>query len=159
MRLLERNKRVIYYSHYLGEFPVVDENGYETGEHEKRYTKPKELKCSVSPAKGVVATTPGVATDIFGDIAYYNRVVMVGDPNFEVYESTVFFVDVKPEDNAIMSWSNNAYIRDDGIVVIPTDSHPYINDLTGYDYKTMRIAHSLTNTSILIKKVSPLGDS
>ena len=56
MRTLEINKRTIYYANPLPPVPILDENGFETGELEYGFTEPKALRIHVSPAKGKAIT-------------------------------------------------------------------------------------------------------
>lgn len=41
MRTLRRNYRKFYYANYLSTAPILDEDGYETGEYKKAYEEPK----------------------------------------------------------------------------------------------------------------------
>ena len=44
MRLVKRNLRTIYYSLYSDRLPILDDDGYETGETGIGYEDPVELK-------------------------------------------------------------------------------------------------------------------
>jgi len=53
MRNLKKNQQTIYFSLLLEEsVPILDEEGYETGEYEDKYTEPQEMSISISTNKG-----------------------------------------------------------------------------------------------------------
>jgi hypothetical protein len=52
MRQLLRNQRLIYYSSYIKDEYVIDENGHTTSEEEAVYSDPQAVKCNVSSSTG-----------------------------------------------------------------------------------------------------------
>ena len=53
MRLMNRNRRSVYYKLFIASTPLLDEDGYETGEGEIEYGDPVKLEsANVSPATG-----------------------------------------------------------------------------------------------------------
>ena len=44
MRILNRNKVRIFYANYVDKEPVLDENGYQTGEYKVVYSNPVEAR-------------------------------------------------------------------------------------------------------------------
>ena len=83
MRSLERNKRTIHYAIYLGDEPILDEHGFETGESRPTYGDIKELRCNVSSASGEDAV------EAFGNFTRYTRAVCVSDNNCPLAEDSV----------------------------------------------------------------------
>lgn len=83
MRSLERNKRTIHYAIYLGDAPILDEQGFETGESRPTYGDINELRCNVSSASGEDAV------EAFGNFTRYTRAVCVSDNNCPLDEDSV----------------------------------------------------------------------
>lgn len=52
MRDCKKNSRKLWYSNLLGNEPVLDENGDETGDTKPVYGIPIPFMASVSPGKG-----------------------------------------------------------------------------------------------------------
>lgn len=88
---LSRNKRTIYYALYQGKTPVLDENGYETGELRLSYSDPVALRANVSPASGTAQI------EQFGNLDSYDRVIVVCNMDCPIDENTVLFVEKQPE--------------------------------------------------------------
>lgn len=85
MRDSVRNRRTIYYAQYLGEMPILDSVGYETGEYEPDYTEPEQCSVNISPA------TDQTVLQTFGNIPDYSMVIATSR-NFPFTEKTVFWV-------------------------------------------------------------------
>ena len=81
MRALERNKRTLHYAVYVREEPLLDEQGFETGESQPIYGEIMELRCNISPATGEEAV------EAFGTYANYSRAVCVADNNCPLAEN------------------------------------------------------------------------
>lgn len=94
MKLMRRNLSPIYYCLYQEKLPVVDENGYETGETRIVYSPPQNLLCSVSPATGYAQA------NVFGSLDAYDKVLLTDDITCPIDENTVLFIDKKPEFDA-----------------------------------------------------------
>ena len=87
MRELERNKRTVYYALFDKNEPILDENGYDTGEERPSYFAPVGLRINVSPALGESATRQ------FGEILDYDRTLVTCDVDLPIDEKTVFWID------------------------------------------------------------------
>ena len=87
MRELERNKRTVYYALFNKNEPILDENGYDTGEERPSYFAPVELEINVSPAIGESATRQ------FGDVLDYDRTLVTCNVDLPINEQTVFWID------------------------------------------------------------------
>lgn len=87
MRTLEINKRTIYYANPLPPVPILDENGFETGELEYGFTEPKALRIHVSPAKGKASI------EMFGEIENYDKTMVTCDKKLDIQEGTILWVD------------------------------------------------------------------
>lgn len=91
MRLCKRNLRPVWYQLYLGEVPVVGEDGNETGEKKVSYAKPVKLECNISPAEGFVNM------ETFGPLENYHKIIYIEDMDCPVTDTTLFFVDEEPQ--------------------------------------------------------------
>lgn len=121
MKTLARNMRQFQYCLYQGKTADTDANGNETGEYTISYSAVKTAYGNISPATGQSVT------EQFGNLDNYDKVIVVEDPNTEIDEDTVLFVD-------------KAYETD-------SSGNPL------YDYIVRRIARSLNHASIAISKV------
>ena len=87
MRMLERNKQDIYYALFDRKEAMKDEYGNETGEYEIFYTEPVLIRIDVSAARGESSTRH------FGDTEQYDKVMITGDMNCPISESSILWVD------------------------------------------------------------------
>ena len=127
MRLMRRNKVRFFYANYIGKVPVTDENGYQTGEYKVRYSNPVEYWGNVSSARGEVVTRQ------FGEDESYDRVIVLDDPNMQITESSVLWIETMP-----------TILSDD------TTNTPY-------DYIVKKVAPSINSISIAVSKVNVSG--
>lgn len=87
MRLVKRNLKQIKYSLYVGQQPIYDDEGYETGETTVAYAEPISMKANVSPASGYVQNT------MFGNLVGYDKIVITDNMNCPIDENTVLYID------------------------------------------------------------------
>lgn len=90
MKLLQRNLQPIWYCLYKGKEPLLDDNGYETGESTFSYHKPVKMMCNVSPATGEAQVA------LFGSLESYDKVIVTDDMKCPIDENTVLFIDSRP---------------------------------------------------------------
>ena len=90
MRSLNKNKRQIYYALYIGDEPILDEYGNETGERNPLYGEIEEMRCNVSAATGEEAV------QAFGSVKNYTRVICVADNNCPLAEHTLVWFGIAP---------------------------------------------------------------
>lgn len=126
----ERNKQLIYYANNMGEQPLMDGDGYYTGETAMMYTNPIPLKINVSEAKSRMDRL-GSSTyiDPYGLELGYNKVLATSDMDCGIEEDSVLWIDKKP------------VIKQDG----STD--------TPYDYIMVQVKRSLNNVLYAVKRV------
>ena len=127
MRILHRNQVRIFYANYVDKDPVLDENGYQTGEYKVIYSNPVETWGNVSSARGEVVTRQ------FGEDESYDRVIVMGDPKVPITKSSVLWIETMPT------------IKSDGTTDTP------------YDYIVKQVAPSLNSVSIAVSKVTVRG--
>ena len=124
MRILHRNKVRIFYANYVDKEPVLDKDGYQTGEYKVIYSNPVEARGNVSSARGEVVTRQ------FGEDESYDRVIVMDDPKVPITKSSVLWIDTVP------------VIQADGTTDTP------------YDYIVKQVAPSLNSLSIAVSKVT-----
>lgn len=90
MRLLNRNKQLIYYRLYRKKDAVTDGAGYETGEDDISYSEAHPLRCSVSPATG------NSVAEMFGTLDNYDKVLITEDTDCPIDENSVLVIDHLP---------------------------------------------------------------
>lgn len=135
MRCLEINKRVIYYALYEGKIPVVDGDGYRTGEYTLGYGKPVKMRVNVSPGKGEATRQQ------FGVLEEYDKVLITDQLNCPVDEESVLWIDGEPA------------LTPEGELELDGSGAP----LTPWDYLVTRVARGLYSTAYAVKKVSAGG--
>ena len=91
MKIMERNKRTLWYLLYDRKAPAVDAEGNETGEEIIVYKPAVALRANVSPASGASQV------EQFGNLAGYDKVIVTDDMSCPIDENTVLFVDKEPE--------------------------------------------------------------
>lgn len=87
MRCLRKNKRLLWYSLYMGNSETKDENGFYTGERKTEYSIPARMYANVS------AAVSNADIQIFGTDIAYNRVMVVDNPDCIIDEHTVLCID------------------------------------------------------------------
>lgn len=122
MKVMERNKRTFWYCLYDRKEPIIDEDGNETGEEQIVYKPAQSLRANISAASG------SSQVEQFGNLAGYDKVIVLDDTSCLIDENTVLFIDKEPE------------YDDDGKPL--------------YDYMVKRVAKSLNSVSIAATKVS-----
>ncbi len=94
MRNLARNKRKFAYCLYLGNTPMTDTDGLETGEYKISYSEPVTVMGNISPATGISVT------EQFGNLENYDKVIALDDVNTPINEDSVLFVDKEYEEDS-----------------------------------------------------------
>lgn len=91
MKLMKRNLTPVHYCLYSKRIPLLDDDGYETGEYKVGYGEAVQLLCSVSPATGYAQA------EMFGNLESYDKVLITDDMTCPIDENTVLFIDKAPE--------------------------------------------------------------
>ena len=123
MRCLFKLMKTVWYANYESAAPMVDGDGYETGEKDVTYSDPVQLRINVSAARGTSDM------EQFGNQLDYDKVLVTNDVNIPLTEESVMWIDTSP------------VIDGQG----KTD--------TPWDYVVRRIARSVNYVQIAVKKV------
>lgn len=110
MRNLDRDRKECYISRLSGSVQEFDEDGLPTGETVQVYGEPVEFLPTVSMTRG------DVTSDLFGQALEYDRTITIDDPEFEVSESDIIWVDRTTDDDA--DYGIKAIRRSDSYTVI-----------------------------------------
>lgn len=96
MRNLVANNRPLWYSLYLGETPVLDENGDYTGEVQQSYSEPVKFMANLSATRGTQGFTgTGSTFDYFGADIDYSLIISTADMTLPIDEYSLIW-DVEP---------------------------------------------------------------
>ena len=126
------------------EYPVLDEDGDETGEVIPCYEEAEGYYANVSPATGQAQV------EQFGSLDEYDKVIFTADTGCPIDEHTVLFLDKEPEYRTVVVGHQT--------VVDPETGRETQKDITVklpvYDYIVRRVAQSLNCVSIAVRKVT-----
>lgn len=126
MRCVKRNLKPFWYCKYEGYQPVLDADGNETGEIRQKYSEPIQAYGNIS-AGSTMITYGTLIMQPFGQSPRYDRVIVMEDPDFEMDNASVLFVECEPK------------FREDGS---PEN-----------DYVVKKVARSLNGVSYAILRV------
>lgn len=148
MKCLKRNKKYLYYCLLQNaSAEIVDDNGNRTGEKIAVYASAVTMEANVSPATGEAAT------EQFGDLTGYDRVIVTDWMDCPITESTVLFLDKTP---TYVTDSVKIYVAPVPPSTTPsTKTRSYTAPL--YDYVVRRVSKSLNSISIAVSKVKVDG--
>lgn len=83
----KRNEREFTYKLYLGKTPIIDEEGFDTGETEQSYSKEYTMRANISPAVGQVQI------ESFGNLQDYDHVIITHDKDCPIDEHSIIYYD------------------------------------------------------------------
>ena len=93
MRLLARNLQKVWACQFLKSEMIPDQDGRPTGAYRNAYSEPLELDMNVSPNRGEADK------EMFGVNLDYERVAIANDIPCPITETSILFVDKRPEQN------------------------------------------------------------
>lgn len=130
MRTLERNQRAFWYAPYQSNAPLRNPvTGYLTGEYGVVYGNPAKARGNISAARGESSTRQ------FGNTEDYDRTIVLSDTAIDEY--AVLWIDSVPELTELGALA----VNQDGEVITP------------HDYIVKKVARSLNNVTLAVKKV------
>ena len=124
MRSLRRNRRPLYYATYNDKIPVLDEDGFDTGETTTGYSKPVVFYENASPAKGTSQE------EVFGKSLDYSRTISTCNMTLPIDEFSRIWIE------------SNPILNPDGTA-----------DGDSADYSVVAIARSLNSVLYAIKRL------
>ena len=87
MRLLDRNKKTIYFKTFTKVEQNTDSNGLYTGEYSPTYSELQTIRVHVSPASGAAVQ------ELFGIETNYALIILTEDMNCALDEYSIVWVD------------------------------------------------------------------
>ena len=87
-RLGFRNTQTLFYAQYSDKIPILDSDGYETGEYTVGYENPVLLDANV------VDKTSQIAREYFGNDIEYKYVILT-DRDCPIQEDTILWIDTE----------------------------------------------------------------
>ena len=90
MRVVQRDKRTVWYAFYDGVTEIVNNDGEYTGEYEVKYTTPVKARMNVSGGRGAADVA------MFGFDSRYARSIVTEDLNTPFNTETVFWIETDP---------------------------------------------------------------
>ena len=124
MRCLVRNKTKFYYALYIDKTEIKDEYGNGSGEYDVSHGNPVVALGNISSAMGETQVRQ------FGESERYDKVIVLDNPETQIDEYSILWVDTLPHLNA------------DGTTDTP------------HDYIVKKVARSLNGVAIAISKVN-----
>lgn len=106
MRCLSRNRTDVYYSQYIGETEIKDENGLLTGQFKPKYSLPKKIRMNVSASRGTADV------DIFGINSVYSKTLVSDVVDCQINEDSILWIGKKPDSNG-----DNGKVKHNYVVV------------------------------------------
>lgn len=122
MRNLKRNQQKLYYSLYKGKVPIIDDDGYETGDYEAGYDIPVSFYANISAARG------SSDADMFGINLSYEKTICTCDMDLPITDGTLI-------------WNSRPELKSDGTV-----------DAELSDYVVVKKAKSINSISYAVKQ-------
>lgn len=143
MNTLKRNERPFYYCLYNSEVPMVDEDGFETGETIVTYHDPVMMSANISPATGMSNM------EQFGNLENYDKVIVTCDLNCPITETSVLFIDKEPSYTQVPTHTvtEATALYGEDTIDVETVTVPVP------DYTVIRVAKSLNSISYAVRKV------
>ena len=92
MRMLEKNKRTMWYALYESMTTQYDANGDETGDPEVGYSAPVEFEAVLSPGRGYSGGAGTTSQNIYGIDIDAERRIVTDDLDIPICETTLIYL-------------------------------------------------------------------
>ena len=90
MRSLKRNEQPFWYAQYNGKTPILDSDGYETGDYETGYSAPVSFSASISAGRG------DAQNEVFGKELDFTRTISTTDMTCSINEHSLIWIETEP---------------------------------------------------------------
>ena len=144
MRILERNKKEIWYATRLSESCVVDGNGLKTGEKTQTYSTPVRARMSMAISSGANNLgSQGIAElEPYGIVTGYTARAVTEDLNCSMNEESRIWYGILPTHTETRTITVNGQTTTQEVEV----QNPY-------NYTVVRMAKSLNHLIYYLKEV------
>ena len=152
MRVLERNKKELWFANRLSESYVTDANGLKTGEKQQNYGTPQKLKASMSISSGAnnLGSQGMVALDPYGLTTAYTHNAITEDMNCPLDEEALVWYERTPTVTETRTRTVEETI--DGEVTTHTITEE-VEVPVPHNFKVVRKAKSLNHLIYYLKEV------
>ena len=144
MRILERNKKDVWYANRTDETYVTDTNGLKTGEKTQSYGTPQKLRMSISMSSGAnnLGSQGMVTLDPYGLTTAYTHNAVTEDMNCPIDEEALIWYERTPTVTVTTtSIVNGQVVTEEQEVSVP------------YNFRVVRKAQSLNHLIYYLKEV------
>lgn len=90
MRSLKRNERNFWYAQYNKKIPILDSDGYETGDYETGYSAPVSFSANISAGRGDSQDA------VFGKEIDFTRTISTTDMTCPINEHSLIWIETEP---------------------------------------------------------------
>lgn len=90
MRLLKQNEQHLWYAQYNNKIPILDSDGYETGDYEAGYLAPVSFSANISAGKG------SSQEEVFGKELDFTRTISTTDMTCPINEHSLIWIETEP---------------------------------------------------------------
>jgi hypothetical protein len=144
MRVLERNKKDLWYANPTGTSYVTDNNGLKTGEIEVTYGNPVKVRMSMAISSGANNLgSQGIATiEPYGLVTGYTARAVTEDLNCDMGEESHVWYGIEPTHTETITTTVNGQTQTEEVEV----PNPY-------NYAVVRKAISLNHLIYYLKEV------
>ena len=144
MRVLQRNKKDLWFANRTGETLVVDGNGLKTGEREQTYGTPQKIRVSMSMSSGAnnLGSQGMVTLDPYGLTTAYTHNAITEDMNCPMTEESIVWYGIEPTRTVTVTKTvNGETVTEEQTVSVP------------HNFKVVRKAVSLNHLIYYLKEV------
>ena len=144
MRVLQRNKKDLWFANRTGETLVVDGNGLKTGEREQTYGTPQKIRVSMSMSSGAnnLGSQGMVTLDPYGLTTAYTHNAITEDMNCPMTEESIVWYGIEPTRTVTVTKTvNGEIVTEEQTVSVP------------HNFKVVRKAVSLNHLIYYLKEV------
>ena len=90
MRQLKQNEQPFWYAQFNSKIPILDSDGYETGDYETGYSAPVSFSANISAGKGTSQE------EVFGKELDFTRTICTTDMTCPINEHSLIWIETEP---------------------------------------------------------------
>jgi hypothetical protein len=144
MRVLQRNKKDLWFANRTGETMLVDGNGLKTGNNKQSYGTPQKIRVSMSMSSGAnnLGSQGMVTLDPYGLTTAYTHNAITEDMNCPMTEESIVWYGIEPTRTVTVTKTvNGETVTEEQTVSVP------------HNFKVVRKAVSLNHLIYYLKEV------
>ena len=156
MRVLERNKKDLWFANRVSESYVTDTNGLKTGEKQQTYGTPQKIRVSMSMSSGAnnLGSQGMVALDPYGLTTAYTHNAVTEDMNCPLDEEAIVWYEREPTTTEMRVTTHTITETVDGEEVTRTVTEEQEVEVpVPYNFVVVRKAKSLNHLIYYLREV------